>query len=30
MLLKLAIRMPALAAIAMLAATLGPDHGKIW
>jgi hypothetical protein len=30
MLLKLAIRMPALAALAVLAATIGPDHGKVW
>jgi hypothetical protein len=30
MLLKLAIRMPALVALAMLVATAGPDHGKVW
>jgi len=30
MLLKLAIRMPVLAAIAMFAATLAPNHGKVW
>ncbi len=30
MLIKLAIRVPLLVTIAAFAATLAPDHGKIW
>ena len=30
MLLKLAVRMPLLATLAVFAATLVPDHGKVW
>jgi len=29
MLLKLAIRMPLLVTVAMFAAVIGPDHGKV-